>query len=827
MHVGRSGRTGDLQGCAHVRILAFLTDAFGGHGGIAQYNRHVLAAVCAMPEVKQVIAYPRLAAHPLGALPDKLDYRLASVGGKWRFLREAYGAARERVDLVLCGHINLLPAAAPLAYKLKTPLVLIAYGVEAWQPHRSGLVRHLVRRVDHVWAISRFTQDKLSAWSSTGSDRFEIMPPAVDLDQYGPGPRSPILIDRYRLAGRKVIMTLCRLDGRERYKGVDEVLMLMPRLIAQVPHLTFLIAGEGDDRRRLERKAADLDVNGHVAFTGLVAEHEKIDHYRLADAFVMPGWGEGFGIVYLEAMACGVPVLASRLDGSREAVRDGRIGRLVDPNNSDELESAILGVLNDPRGVPPGLAHFALPEFQQRVSAATRKVAAMAQGNANQKPSWIRAVATKGLLRDGAWVALGQAGAALGTLVGIRVLTEYLTVDVFGAVALVLGAATFAASLLVNPLMQGLLRFHADAIRQGRVDALRTAVTPMLANVAVCAGVLFVTAGLVQGLTSGAPIWLGLLVAGIFAVDAARSLEFTFLNAGRQHRAMALWAAGEAWSRLLAAVAVVVWWGGTVSSVLLGYLAASSVMLWTWYGFAREDTARPGRHPGVSLAEDFTQSLRAYAWPLVPLAVIAWISSLADRYVIGGLWGLKEVGLYAAAYGLVARPFLMLSAITELVARPVYYGAVAEADTARSERIIRTWLLLVTVCGGAGFMMFWLFKDVIAAWLLAEPYRKGAALLPWIAGGYWLLIISHVFERQCYAHRDTRAVLVIYAAGGIAALVVLYPAVSLFGMAGAAAAVPAYFGAQLLTAVSLNLRSRRYGSVASCGRVPAIPRDAT
>jgi O-antigen/teichoic acid export membrane protein len=349
----------------------------------------------------------------------------------------------------------------------------------------------------------------------------------------------------------------------------------------------------------------------------------------------------------------------------------------------------------------------------------------------------------------------------------------------------------------------------------------------MLTTIAASAGVLFVTAGLIQGATQGTPLWLGLLVAGIFAVDAARSMEFTFLNAERRHKPMALWSAGEAWGRLLAAVTLVVWWGGTVSSVLLGYFAASSLMLWTWYGFAREDTVVPGRHPGVSLAADFTQSLRTYAVPLVPLAVIAWISSSLDRYVIGGLWGLKQAGLYAAAYGLVARPFLMLSSITELVVRPVYYGAVADEDTARSERILRAWLLLVIGFGGAAFMMFWLFKDVIAVWLLAEPYRQGAALLPWIAGGYWLLILSHVFERACYAHRATRAVLLIYSAGGIAALVVLYPAVSHFGITGAAAAVPVYFGAQLLTAVSLEWWSRRKVRTIATRPIRAIPENAT
>ena len=77
-----------------------------------------------------------------------------------------------------------------------------------------------------------------------------------------------------------------------------------------------------------------------VTFTSVVPEAEKADHYRLADAFVMPGRGEGFGIVYLEAMACGIPVLGSRLDAGREALRQGELGILVDPDDRDALGRA-------------------------------------------------------------------------------------------------------------------------------------------------------------------------------------------------------------------------------------------------------------------------------------------------------------------------------------------------------------------------------------------------------------------------------------------------------------------------------------------------------
>jgi len=117
--------------------------------------------------------------------------------------------------------------------------------------------------------------------------------------------------------------------------------------------ITYLIVGDGRDRRRLEEKARSLGVGDRVVFAGFIPESEKTEHYRLADAYVMPGWGEGFGFVYLEALACGIPALGSKLDGSREALRDGDLGILVDPHDRDDLWQGLLEVLIRPRGSFP------------------------------------------------------------------------------------------------------------------------------------------------------------------------------------------------------------------------------------------------------------------------------------------------------------------------------------------------------------------------------------------------------------------------------------------------------------------------------------------
>jgi glycosyltransferase involved in cell wall biosynthesis len=139
-------------------------------------------------------------------------------------------------------------------------------------------------------------------------------------------------------------------------------------LIERVPNLVYLIMGEGSDRARIEQRVAHAGLGAHVVLTGFVPEAEKAEHFRLADAYVMPSRGEGFGIVILEALACGVPVVGSRLDGTREALRDGMLGELVDPDDAPGIRDAVLRALASPRGVPEALAHFDFPQFTRRVA---------------------------------------------------------------------------------------------------------------------------------------------------------------------------------------------------------------------------------------------------------------------------------------------------------------------------------------------------------------------------------------------------------------------------------------------------------------------------
>ena len=360
-----------------MKVLVLTPEAFGGHGGIAKYASDLLTAVCAHPRVAEVIALPRLQSQSAPTLPDKLRWDTRGLGGKRRYAAAVLRslATTGRVDLVVCAHLNLLPLAALAALRHRAPLCLVVYGIDAWAPPegRMGRLAHgLVSRVDHVVSISETTLERYRRWAPAPRVGAHILPNAFDPAAFAPGPKPDTLQARYGLAGRTVLMTFGRMEASERYKGFDEMLDLLPRLRAEHParDLVYLAVGDGTDRARLQESARALGLGAHVVFTGRIAEAEKADHYRLADVYVMPSYGEGFGFVFLEAMASGIPVVASRADGSREAVRDGLLGALVDPKDPDAIARAIAESLRKPRGViPAGLDYFAWPSFEARTRA--------------------------------------------------------------------------------------------------------------------------------------------------------------------------------------------------------------------------------------------------------------------------------------------------------------------------------------------------------------------------------------------------------------------------------------------------------------------------
>lgn len=355
-----------------MRIIYLATDAYGGHGGIALFSRYVIAALMRHPATPTITVVPRIAGDGSDPVPAGVGWRPDAARSAAAY---AWTALRARpADLVFSAHVNLLPVAAAVKATTGARIIQALHGTEAWDPFEKPMSRRTLRFADHVLAVSQFTLDRFTAWSHWPAAKASVIPNAIEPELYGDGPKRADLVARYGLAGRKVIMLLGRMHPTEGGKGFDELIEALPAIRAARPEAMLLLAGGGDDRARLAAKAAALGQSDHVVFTGRVDEAEKADHYRLADAHVMPSRQEGFGFVHLEAMACGTPTVASIADGAFDAVRGGAIGGLVDPADPASVVAAALAAIDRPRGVPAGLDHFTFDAFADRVNLCVDQV---------------------------------------------------------------------------------------------------------------------------------------------------------------------------------------------------------------------------------------------------------------------------------------------------------------------------------------------------------------------------------------------------------------------------------------------------------------------
>jgi phosphatidyl-myo-inositol dimannoside synthase len=361
---------------AGKRILMLVTDAHGGFGGIAQYNRDVLEALDSFNGVREIVVVPRVADARTVNAPPKVRYDLAGTAGELSFARRTMAQAimGARYDLIYCAHINLLPLAKLAAYVQRAPLLLVIYGIDGWWRPSRWMVGRLASRAGLVISISQTTLDRFLSWSAVDPATTTVLPNAIRVEQFGLGEKNGELLQQLGLERRKIIMTLGRMSSDERAKGFDEVIELMPRLREAEPDIAYIAAGDGDDRPRLEAKAKALGVADRVVFAGRIPEAQKRDYYRLADAYVMPSCWEGFGFVVLEALACGTPVVASSADGTQEAVCRGEMGAVVDPKNQTALLSAVVAALRRPKHIPAKLAYFSFDNFSTRLQGALRRV---------------------------------------------------------------------------------------------------------------------------------------------------------------------------------------------------------------------------------------------------------------------------------------------------------------------------------------------------------------------------------------------------------------------------------------------------------------------
>ncbi|WP_445175577.1 glycosyltransferase family 4 protein [Microcoleus sp.] len=250
---------------------------------------------------------------------------------------------QKRPQRVFCGHIKLAPLIQILCQPLGIPYTILTYGKEVWEP-LPPKYQIAMSKADSIWTISRYTRDRTCEINQLNPEKFQIVPCTVNENIFTNGPKSQDLLEHYNLVGAKILMTVARLRSSDIYKGVDVTIQALPQIAKTFPSVKYLVIGRGDDRSRLAKLADDLGVTERVIFAGFVPTENLAAHYQVADAYVMPSQ-EGFGIVYLEALACGVPVLAGDADGSADPLQDGKLGWQVPHRDSAAVAVACVEML--------------------------------------------------------------------------------------------------------------------------------------------------------------------------------------------------------------------------------------------------------------------------------------------------------------------------------------------------------------------------------------------------------------------------------------------------------------------------------------------------
>ncbi len=390
-----------------MRILILATDIYT-RGGIARYTATLAQALSALPASVDVLPLLGPTAIPVtagihsgysrGLAVVAMDSRFRgtddwesciltptadrlSAIAKVRHAIRAYGRAKSRYDLVICSHVGQAPLAAFIQQRYRTPYMVVAHGWEAWV--RLPIVKRLaIRRAHTLLAVSVYTARKLAPSNGIPAERVKVVYNAIPDEMvylltglahkyeraHAPGGGVAAAL---RGASR-VLLSVANLAHS--YKGVDTVIRALPRILASVPGLRYVVAGGGEDRPRLEDLASSLGVRDRVIFAGEVSDTDLVNLYRACDVFVLPSrsgrgaWssapmqgedrarigrsevpaGEGFGRVYVEAALAGKPVVGSIDAGAAEAVLHGRTGVLVDPRSVAEVAGAVIDLLKSP-----------------------------------------------------------------------------------------------------------------------------------------------------------------------------------------------------------------------------------------------------------------------------------------------------------------------------------------------------------------------------------------------------------------------------------------------------------------------------------------------
>jgi phosphatidyl-myo-inositol dimannoside synthase len=358
--------------------LLFLTlNTFSATGGIEKVCRTAAKALHELTEVSRdhltvLSMHDQTEDLEPRYLPQKLFQGFN--GRRFSFVFNAIVKGRE-ADQVIISHINLLPVAYLIKqFSPHTKLNLIAHGIEVWNV-LPRWKRRMLQKVDLFLPVSEFTASKLKKVQDVPITKIIVLNNCLDpyLEDKADPVKVQLLKEKYGFEKDDFILfTLARLKSSEQYKGYDRVMEALAHLQSTHPYVKYMIVGgyDAQEKIRLDQIIEENNLTNKVVLTGYVPDEDLASHFQLSDAYIMPSKGEGFGIVFIEALYYRRPVIAGNIDGSVDALDNGRFGILVNPDNQKDIIAAIESVLSKKMSFIPDrkevIKKFGFEEYKEK-----------------------------------------------------------------------------------------------------------------------------------------------------------------------------------------------------------------------------------------------------------------------------------------------------------------------------------------------------------------------------------------------------------------------------------------------------------------------------
>lgn len=394
------------------------------------------------------------------------------------------------------------------------------------------------------------------------------------------------------------------------------------------------------------------------------------------------------------------------------------------------------------------------------------------------------------------WVTVGQAAAAIGSLVGVRLLTQFLSPSSYGELALAMTLATLAQQTALLPIAGASLRFFGPAQEAGQLRAFWGAVRRLSAvavlGIGVAGGLVLIVLGLLEESR-----WIGLAAAAfLFAVLLGFcTILDAMQNAARQRVVVAFHDGIAVWLRFFTAILLIRLFRSSSTAAMSGYAAASALVLFSQAAFFRKRLQRLGRsepEPAFDLKRSWMHQLIKYAWPFCTWGVFSWAQMASDRWALQVNSSAAQVGLYLALYQLGYYPIVLASGLLSQLAGPVLFARAGDGSDPERVRRASAWnqrIVALTLIGTvlATAVAFLVHRQLFTL-LVAPPYRSVSRFLPWmiLAGG--LFAAGQLAVLSLLAGTATKGLIAPKITTAILGVVLNFAGAHWFGIAGVVAA---------------------------------------